>query len=458
MRIAVLGAGVIGVTTAWYLRQAGHEVELIDRQPAVAQETSFANGGQISVSHSEPWANPGAPALALRWLGREDAPLLFRLRADPAQWLWGLRFLHQCLPWRSRANTALAFRLALYSRQQLQQLRASAALDYDHSTRGILYLYADAAGMAHGQSRAQWLQQQGFAAQVVTPEQCQVLEPALMAASGGSPVVRWLGGIHAPSDEGGDACKFTTALAARAVAAGVRLRLQTSVERIDVERGRVARVMLRSLAEQSPAQQAALQAPSQVPSQVPLQELRADAYVVALGSYSTRLLASLGLPLPVYPVKGYSLTIPLDPALPADHAPLGSISDEAHKLVFTRLGRRLRVAGTAELNGYDTRINAVRCEALLQRTRALFPQMVFPEGGLAALQPWTGLRPMTPAGLPCIGPTRLGNLFLNTGHGTLGWTMACGSAALLADLVSGRPPAIDATGLLPHSVQRSGTR
>ena len=458
MRIAVLGAGVIGVTTAWYLRQAGHEVELVDRQPAVAQETSFANGGQISVSHSEPWANPGAPALALRWLGREDAPLLFRLRADPAQWLWGLRFLQQCLPWRSRANTALAFRLALYSRQQLQQLRASAALDYDHSTRGILYLYADAAGMAHGQSRAQWLQQQGFAAQVVTPEQCQVLEPALMAAPGGSPVVRWLGGIHAPSDEGGDACKFTTALAARAVAAGVRLRLQTSVERIDVERGRVARVMLRSLAEQSPAQRAALQVRLQEPLQEPLQELRADAYVVALGSYSTRLLAPLGLRLPVYPVKGYSLTIPLDPALPAGHAPLGSISDEAHKLVFTRLGDRLRVAGTAELNGFDTRINAVRCEALLQRTHALFPQMVFPEGGLAALQPWSGLRPMTPAGLPCIGPTRLDNLFLNTGHGTLGWTMACGSAALLADLVSGRPPAIDATGLLPHSVQRSGTR
>ena len=458
MRIAVLGAGVIGVTTAWYLRQAGHEVELVDRQPAVAQETSFANGGQISVSHSEPWANPGAPALALRWLGREDAPLLFRLRADPAQWLWGLRFLQQCLPWRSRANTALAFRLALYSRQQLQQLRASAALDYDHSTRGILYLYADAAGMAHGQSRAQWLQQQGFAAQVVTPEQCQVLEPALMAAPGGSPVVRWLGGIHAPSDEGGDACKFTTALAARAVAAGVRLRLQTSVERIDVERGRVARVMLRSLAEALPAQRAALQVRLQEPLQEPLQELRADAYVVALGSYSTRLLAPLGLRLPVYPVKGYSLTIPLDPALPAGHAPLGSISDEAHKLVFTRLGDRLRVAGTAELNGFDTRINAVRCEALLQRTHALFPQMVFPEGGLAALRPWSGLRPMTPAGLPCIGPTRLDNLFLNTGHGTLGWTMACGSAALLADLVSGRPPAIDATGLLPHSVQRSGTR
>ena len=203
--------------------------------------------------------------------------------------------------------------------------------------------------------------------------------------------------------------------------------------------------MVRSLAEESPAQQA------------PLQALQADAYVLALGSYSTRMLAALGLPLPVYPVKGYSLTITLDPASPADHAPLGSISDEAHKLVFTRLGQRLRVAGTAELNGYDTRINAVRCEALLQRTRALFPQMVFPEGGLEALQPWTGLRPMTPAGLPCIGPTRLGNLFLNTGHGTLGWTMACGSAALLADLISGRPPAIDATGLLPHSVQRSGT-
>jgi D-amino-acid dehydrogenase len=454
MRIAVLGAGVVGVTTAWYLRQAGHAVELIDRQPAVAQETSFANGGQISVSHSEPWANPGAPALALRWLGREDAPLLFRLRADPAQWLWGLRFLYQCLPWRSRANTAQAFRLALYSRQQLQQLRASAGLDYDHSTRGILYLYADAAGMAHGQARAQWLQQQGFAAQVLTTEQCQVLEPALNAGPGASPVVRWLGGIHAPSDEGGDACKFTTALAARAVADGVQLRLQTSVERIEVERGRVARVMVRSLAEESPAQQAALQAPVQVP----LQELRADAYVLALGSYSTRLLAALGLQLPVYPVKGYSLTIALDPASPADHAPLGSISDEAHKLVFTRLGRRLRVAGTAELNGYDTRINAVRCEALLQRTRALFPQMVFPQGGLEALQPWTGLRPMTPAGLPCIGPTRLGNFFLNTGHGTLGWTMACGSAALLADLISGRPPAIDAAGLLPHSVQRSGTR
>ncbi len=414
MKVTVLGAGLLGTTSAWYLAQAGHEVTVLDRQPAPGLETSFANGGQISVSHAEPWANPTAPLRVLQWLGREDAPLLFRLRADPAQWLWGLRFLRECLPGRTRANTEAAFALAMYSRDCLRALRGETGITYDEATRGILYLFTDEQGMAHARDAVTLLRGRGFDTGFCTPEQCRAIEPAL--ARSRTPL---LGGAYTASDESGDAHLFTTRLAALARARGVAFRECVNVLRIEAARGRVERVVAvdRAGIEES---------------------VRADAYVLALGSYSAPVARTAGLSLPVYPVKGYSITIALRPD-EAALAPTASLTDDARRIVFSRLGDRLRVAGTAELDGYNTDINEVRCEALRQRAAEWFPGL----SGIADAQTWAGLRPATPSNQPLVGRSRLPNLYLNTGHGTLGWTMACGSSRALADLVCGRRPEVD---------------
>jgi D-amino-acid dehydrogenase len=412
MRVAVLGAGVIGTTSAWYLAQAGHEVLVVDRQPEAGLETSFANGGQISVSHSEPWANPGAPFKVLRWLGREDAPLLFRPSADPQQWLWGVRFLRECLPARTRRNTAQAFALAYYSREQLRELRRVTGIAYDESTRGILQFFTDERDFERARRQSETLRARGFDSMPRTAEECVAVEPALAHARS-----QLAGGIFTPSDESGDAHLFTCRLAERATAAGVVFRYNVSVRALEVEAGRVARAIIdgEDGTEES---------------------LRADAYVVALGSYSPLLLRPVGISIPVYPVKGYSVTLPLQAG---DEAPEVSLTDDSRKLVFSRLGSRLRAAGTAELNGYDATLNETRCSALLERTFELFPRA----GRRDEAQTWCGLRPMTPSNLPHIGRTRFQNLYLNTGHGTLGWTMACGSARALADMLSGRRPEVE---------------
>ena len=412
MKVAVLGAGVIGATSAWYLAQAGHEVLVVDRQPEPGLETSFANGGQISVSHAEPWANPAAPLKILHWLGREDAPLLFRPSTDPEQWLWGLRFLRECLPWRSRDNTAQAFALARYSREQLVELRHSTGIAYDESTRGILQLFMNPRDFDRACRQISALRARGFDAEARDPDGCLAIEPALAHAK-----AQLAGGVFTASDESGDARLFTYRLAGLAKAAGVVFRHNVHVRCLDLQEGRVCRVVIddEARAEES---------------------LRADAYVVALGSYSPLVLKPLGIRLPVYPVKGYSVTLPLHPG---DVAPRVSLSDDSHKIVFSRLGERLRIAGTAELNGYDTALNEVRCGALLKRTFELFPQAGRPQEA----QFWSGLRPATPSNLPRIGRSRYPNLYINTGHGTLGWTMACGSGRALADLVSGHRPEVD---------------
>jgi D-amino-acid dehydrogenase len=410
MRIVILGAGVVGATSAWYLARAGHAVTVIDRQGAAALETSFANGAQISASHAEPWANPAAPGKILAWLGREDAPLLFRMRADWAQWRWSLRFLFECLPARARANTREILSLALYSRGQLQALRRELGLSYDQQTDGILHFYTDRKDFARAVRQAEALRALGAEREIKSPDQCVAIEPALAHARS-----QLVGGTFAPSDESGDALKFTQALAEHAARLGVRFRYGCSVERFEVERGRIANVVIHDVHEGAE------------------EAVTADAYVVALGSYSPLLLGPIGLTIPVQPVKGYSITIPLEEG---DEAPHLSLTDEAAKLVYSRLGNRLRVAGTAELAGYDTEVNAMRCEALLRRTFALFPRAGHPERA----EHWTGLRPATPSNRPVIGRTRFPNLYLNTGHGTLGWTLACGSAQALADIVSGRRP------------------
>ncbi len=412
MKVVVLGAGVIGTSSAWYLARAGHEVLVVDRQPAPALETSFANGGQISVSHAQPWANPAAPLKMLRWLGREDAPLLFRPSADLSQWLWGLKFLRECLPWRTRRNTIHALSLAAYSAQLLRELRRETGITYEEQTRGILQLYFARQDFDQACRQAALLRAGGLKMEEMNAAQCLALEPAL--AKVGANIV---GGIHAPDDESGDAHLFTAKLADMARAAGVSFRFKVSVRRIQVESGRVERVV--------------------IDDEEGIDEsLRGDAYVVALGSYSPLLLKDIAIAIPVYPVKGYSLTLPLRPD---DLAPHVSLSDDSHKLVFSRLGERLRVAGTAEFNGYDTALNDTRCRALLRRTRELFPDVGREDEALY----WTGLRPATPSNQPLIGRTRYANLYLNTGHGTLGWTMACGSGKVLADTLSGGKPAID---------------
>ena len=407
MKIAVMGAGVVGVTSAWYLARAGHEVVVIDRQDEAAMETSYANGGQISASHAEPWANPGTPKQMLKWLGREDSPLLFRLRADPYQWFWGIAFLINCLATRTRANVAQIAAINRESRAQFDALLAESGIQCEQQMRGILRIYETSAAMDEAVSAAAVERSHGIDLRVLTREECVHLEPALADCAS-----RIVGGVHAPRDASGDAHMFTQQLATLAQARGVQFRYGASVERIETNGNRVNRVLLADG-----------------------KALEADGYLVALGSYSRTVLRPLGIAIPVYPLKGYSITIPL---AAGDVAPHISLSDGAYKLVMSRLGDRLRVAGTAEMTGYDTSINEVRCRAIVRRTFELFPRAGRPE----AAQFWTGLRPATPSGVPCIGRTRYANLFVNTGHGTLGWTMSCGAGAAIADIISGRRPEI----------------
>jgi D-amino-acid dehydrogenase len=399
VKIVVLGAGVIGVTSAWYLAEAGHEVTLVERRAQPGLETSFANGGQISAGHAEPWAKPAALAQILKWLGREDAPLLFRPRLDWAQWRWGLGFLRECIPGRFERNSRALAGLAGYSRDCLRALRSRTGLHYDELTRGILQFATREADLQTLRRQAEALREFGARREFKTAAECLALEPALKNSR--EPV---LGGLYDAHDESGDAHKFTMELARRCEPRGVEFRYGHTVTRIEAAGDRV----------------------------VGVDGLQGDAYVVALGSYSPLFLRPLGIRIPVYPLKGYSIT------LESSSGPTVSLTDEAAKIVISRLGNRLRAAGTAELTGYDTSINAARCDAILRRVRTLFPEIVPGE-----IKTWAGLRPATPSNVPLIGRTRFANLFLNTGHGTLGWTLACGSGKALADIVSGRRPEVE---------------
>lgn len=407
----MLGAGVVGTTSAWYLARRGHEVTVVDRQPLPANETSFANGGQISVSHAEPWANPHVLPRILKWLGQENAPLLWRWRADPAQLAWGLRFLRECLPGRTRHNIAAIVAMSLYSRSCLRLLRSELDLQYDQLERGILHIYTDSEEFLAAIQAAKVMREFGLDRETIDVDRCLEIEPALVDAK-----PRLVGGDFTRSDESGDAHKFTCSLAANARKLGVDFRLNLTVDRIAAGGSKIAGVLVHG--EDGP------------------QLLTADAYVVALGSYSPLLVKPLGVRLPVYPAKGYSATLRLtDGAM----APSVSLTDDEYKVVFSRLGNRLRVAGTAEFNGYNLELNPVRCQMLMQRAQQLFPNL--PIEGEPEF--WCGLRPATPSNVPYIGCSSYRNLWLNTGHGTLGWTMSCGSAAALADMMSGKRPEPD---------------
>ena len=411
MKIAVLGAGVVGVTSAWYLTRAGHEVVLIERREGAGLETSFANGGQISAGHAEPWAKPSVLPKLLGWLGREDAPLLFRPRASWSQWEWGLRFLRECLPGRFERNARNLAALALYSRECLKALRAETGIEYDSLSRGILQFFTDQKDFDAAVAHADAARSYGVSRETKSAAQCVAIEPALSGAN-----VRIVGGIYAPEDESGDAYQFTRRLAGLCVERGATLRLDTALERIEASGGRVDALWLRH-------------------GNRPAERFTADAYVVSLGAWSPLLLGRIGVRVPVYPLKGYSITLALQSG---DAAPTVSLSDDAAKVVYSRLGARLRGAGTAELAGYDTSVNKVRCEAILSRARQLFPALAH----AGPVQYWAGLRPATPTNAPLVGRTRFRNLYLNTGHGTLGWTLACGCAQALADIASGREPQV----------------
>jgi len=393
---------VIGVTSAWYLAAAGHEVTLVERRAQPGLETSFANGGQISAGHAEPWAKPAALPKILKWLGHEDAPLLFRPRLDWAQWRWGLGFLRECIPGRFERNARVLAGLAGYSRDCLRALRSSTGIHYDELTRGILQFATREADLEVLEQQAKAMNAFGAQREFKNADECAALEPALRDSK-----EKVLGGLYDPHDESGDAHQFTAELARRCAARGVQFKYGHAIARIEAAGARIEAV----------------------------DGLRADAYVVALGSYSPLLLAPLGIHIPVYPLKGYSITLNLGSA----EGPSVSLTDEAAKIVISRLGSRLRAAGTAELTGYDTSINATRCNAILERIRTLFPGLA----AITAAETWAGLRPATPDNVPVIGRTRFANLFLNTGHGTLGWTLACGSGKALADIVSGRKPEVE---------------
>ena len=411
-KVIVLGAGLLGVTSAYYLRQLGHDVTVVDRQATPAAETSFANGGQISVSHAEPWANPSAPLKVLKWLGQEDAPLLFRVRADMRQWLWGLAFLRECTPARTRHNIEQIVRLGTYSREMLQELRTARGIEYDQRTQGILHFYTSQEEFDGAEAPAAQMRALGCDRRVISADEAVRIEPALEHIR-----AQLAGATYTAEDESGDANRFARELVERCRADGVEFLMSHTVTALREAGGVVGHV-------------------EATDSEGRFQRLRADAYVLAMGSLSPLYAQQLGIRLPIYPAKGYSVTMPVKDASMAHQV---SLTDDEYKLVFSRLGDRLRIAGTAELNGYDRDLNRVRCEAIVRRVEELFPGA----GDAERAQFWTGLRPATPSNVPIIGRSKVGKLFLNTGHGTLGWTHACGSGKSIARIVAGLAPEVD---------------
>jgi D-amino-acid dehydrogenase len=412
MKVIVLGAGLLGVTSAYFLRQQGHDVNVIDRQGTPAAETSFANGGQISVSHAEPWANPSAPLKVLKWLGQEDAPLLFRVRADMRQWLWGLQFLRECTPARTRHNIEQIVRLGTYSRDTLQALRRDIGIEYDQRTQGILHFYTSQKEFDGAEGPAAQMRELGCDRRVISADEAVKLEPALRHIR-----PHLAGATYTAEDESGDANRFARELVGRCRADGVQFLMNHTVTALREAGGRIDHVEATDVEGR-------------------FQRVRGDAYVLAMGSLSPLVAAPLGIRLPIYPAKGYSVTMPVKDASMAHEV---SLTDDEYKLVFSRLGDRLRIAGTAELNGYDRDLNRVRCEAIVKRTEELFPGA----GDSEQAQFWTGLRPATPSNVPIIGRSKIANLYLNTGHGTLGWTHSCGSGKSIARIVSGLAPEVE---------------
>jgi len=422
MRVIVLGAGIIGTSTAWHLLQRGHEVTVVDRQPDAALETSFANAAQISVSYCEPWANREAPLKAIKWMFDKQAPLLLRPQLDPAQWGWLLRFLSQCNDTAYERNLAQIVALGAYSHAALKDMVAQTGIEYQRSQRGIAHFYVDNAAYDAAARAAELMARHGVQRRVVDREELFRIEPALRAHSD-----RIVGGTYTSTDEHGDARVFTQKLAGLCAARGAEMLFSHTIEQLGVEAGQMRRVAVRH------AQTGVTRV------------LEADAVVVACGSYTRPLLQTVGLNVPIYPGKGYSATLRvLDPS----RTPEVSMIDDGRKIALSRLGDRLRVAGTIELGGFDlsldTPVAKARCQMLVQRIEEVFPGAVdtrLPEQG-GDPQFWCGLRPATPTNIPLIGRTAIKGLWINAGHGTLGWTHGAGSGLAMAELISGQRPAI----------------
>ena len=410
MKVIVLGAGIVGVTSAYQLARAGHEVTVVDRQPGPALETSFANAGEVSFGYCSPWAAPGIPMKAMKWLFMQHAPLILRPKVDMAMLSWMTQMLRNCTSARYALNKSRMLRLADYSRISLAALRAETGITYDERMQGTLQLFRTEAQLDASAKDVKALAADGIPYEVLDPEGCIRVEPALKHVR-----EKIVGGLLTPKDETGDCFKFANALAAKAAALGVTFNYGSIIRGLDVDGGRVRGVVTAHGV------------------------LAADAVVVALGSFSPLLVRPHGIRLPVYPVKGYSLTIPITDAA---RAPESTVMDETFKIAITRLGNRIRVGGMAEISGYTNDLGEPRRLTLQHSVTDLFPG-----GDVSKASFWSGLRPMTPDGTPVIGPTKVAGLFLNTGHGTLGWTMSSGSARVIADLVSGRKPEIDATDL-----------
>ncbi|MFL9925510.1 D-amino acid dehydrogenase [Herbaspirillum lusitanum] len=428
MKVIVLGAGIIGTASAWFLQKEGYDVTVIERQPGAAQETSFANGCQISVSHAEPWANPSAPMKVLKWLGKEDAPLLYRFRPEWLQWKWAVHFLRECTAARTDQNIRQIVALCEYSRQTLQAVRAETGIQYDHLTRGILHFYTEQKEFDESLPAAKLMRDLGCPRDSIGADEVIRIEPALASIRH-----KIVGGDYTATDESGDVYKLTSGLAQKAEQGGAKFRYSTTITRLITEgAGASARVTGVEVINPDGRHEV----------------LHADAFVVAMGSFSQPLVKPLGIDLLLYPGKGYSATYKVTNP---DAAPTVSLTDDGYKLVVSRLGDRLRVAGTCELNGYGRELNTTRCEAITRRTRELFPDGCDYENPVY----WAGLRPLTPSNVPYVGKTKFANLYLNTGHGTLGWTMGCGSGRAIAEIVAGRQPEIDFafTGL-PRWAQR----
>ncbi|AUM27969.1 MULTISPECIES: D-amino acid dehydrogenase [Acinetobacter] len=414
MRVIVLGSGVIGVASAYYLAQQGAEVTVLDRQSGPAEETSFGNAGQISPGYSTPWAAPGIPFKAVKWMFQHHAPLAINLDGSMWQLQWMAQMLKNCNPQSYAVNKERMMRVAEYSRDCLRELRKDTGINYENRAKGTLQLFRKEAQMEAVQRDISVLQECGVSYELLNGNELGRVEPALANAQD-----KLVGGLHLPNDETGDCYLFTNALAQIAKELGVNFQFNQNVEKLIVEGDQIKGV------------------------QVNGKVLTADRYVLAFGSYSRDFLKPLDLQLPVYPVKGYSLTIPIvDPAF----APQSTVLDETYKIAITRFDQRIRVGGMAELSGFNLGLNEDR-----RATLQMVTQDLFPGGDMAQASFWTGLRPMTPDSTPIIGATRFKNLFLNTGHGTLGWTMACGSGKLISDIVLNHKTDISTDGL---SIQR----
>ncbi len=409
MTTVVLGAGAVGAASAWYLKKAGHDVVLVERQSEAGMETSWGNGGVIHASEVEPWSQPGMPTKIVKWLGKENAPLLLRYSAIPHMFRWGIDFARNCTPDRFRANAKANLHLALHSLKSLQEIGAETGINYDRATRGVLKIYRSAESLGNAERSCAYLAQFGLLFERISPERTVEIEPALRDTK---PTLA--GALYFARDEVGDCNKFTQGLAAAAAAKGVKLRFDETVQRIETEGGGVTGVITDK------------------------GRIAADTVVVALGSFSAPLLAKNGIRVPIYPVKGVSITFK---RAGWNAAPSVPVIDDSKLFGIIPIGDRMRISGSAEITGYDNTPAIPRAEAIIANASFTFPEL--PQHlDIKAARVWAGLRPVSPSGTPMIGKTRVKGLWINAGHGHLGWTLSCGSGRVLADLVAGRSPGI----------------